>query len=118
MTCASAITGERFRARVTAHCRTKNIVYLIECQRCKEQYVGETENPLHLRMNGHRSDYFRKLSNEHVAEHFNTIGHSFEDLMVMAIEQIMADSDRQKTMGSFWIHTLRTLAPDGFNLDP
>ena len=80
MTFASAIMEQKFRARVTANCRTKNIIYLIECQRCKKQYVGETENPLHLCMNGHRSDYYHKLSDKPVAEHFNTIGHSFEDL--------------------------------------
>ena len=118
MTFAATITGEKFRTRVTANCRTKNIVYLTECQRCKKQYVGETDNPLHLRMNGHRSDYFRKLSDKPVVEHFNTIGPSFEDLTVMAIEQIMADSDRRKQRESFWIHTLWPLAPDGFNLDP
>ena len=33
MTFAAAKTGEKFCARVTANCRTKNIVYLIECQR-------------------------------------------------------------------------------------
>ena len=34
-------------------------------------YVGETENPLHLRMNGHRYDYYRKLPDKPVAEHFH-----------------------------------------------
>ena len=118
VTFESARTGEKFRARVTANCRTKNIVYLIECRKCRKQYIGETENPLHLRMNGHRSDYYRKLSDKPVAEHFNTTGHSFEDLTVMVIEQIMADSARRKQRESFWIYTLRTLTPDGLNLDP
>ena len=80
------------QARVTANCKTKNIVYLIECRKCKKQYVGEMKNPLHLRMNGHRSNYYRKLPDKPVAEHFNTIGHTFEDLTVMVIEQIVADS--------------------------
>ena len=88
----SARTGEKFRAHVTANCRIKNMVYLIECRKCRKQYIGETENPLHLRMNGHRSDYYRKLSDKPVVEHFNTISHSFEDLTIMVIEQIMADS--------------------------
>ena len=114
----SATTGEKFQARVTANCRTKNIVYLIECRKCRKQYIGETENPLHLRMNGHRSDYYRKLADKPVAEHFNAIGHSFEDLTVMIIEQIVASSARRKQRESFWIHTLQTLAPDGLNLDP
>ena len=114
----SAMTGEKFRAHVTTNCKTKNIVYLIECRKCKKQYIGETENPLQLRMNGHRSDYYRKLPDKPVAEHFNTTGHSFEDLTVRIIEQIVAGSARRKQRESFWIHTLQSLAPDGLNLDP
>ena len=114
----SARTGEKFRARVTTNCRTKNIVYLIECRKCRKQYIGETDNPLHLRMNSHRSDYYRKLSDKPVAKHFNTIGYSFEDLTIMVIEQIMADCTPRKQQESYWIHTLQTLTPDGLNLDP
>ena len=69
-------------------------------------------------MNDHRSDYYRKPSDKPVAEHFNTTGHSFEDLTAMVIEQIIADSTRRKQRESFWIRTFRTLAPDGLNLDP
>ena len=118
VTFESTTTGEKFRAHVTANCRTKNIIYLIECRKCMKQHIRETENPLHLWMNGHRSDYYWKLSNQPVAKHVNTISHSFEDLTIMVIEEIMADSAEWKQRESFWIHTLRTLAPDGLNLDP
>ena len=110
--------GEKVSAHVTTDCRTKNIVYLIECRNCKKNYIGETENPLQLRVYGHRSDYYRKLLDKPVAEHFNIISHSFDDLSVMVIEQIMAGSARQKQRESLWIHTLQTLAPDVFSLDP
>ena len=69
-------------------------------------------------MNGHRYNHYQKLSDKRVAEHFNTNDHTFDDLTIMIIEQIhMADSARQKQRESFWIHTLRTLAPDGLNLE-
>ena len=29
---------------------------LIECRKCRKQYVGETQNPLHIHLNGHRND--------------------------------------------------------------
>ena len=44
-------------------------------------------------------------------------GHSFEDLIVMVIEQIMADSATHKQRESYWIHTIWTLTPDGLNQD-
>ena len=115
---SSAVTGEKFRARVTANCKTSNIVYLIECRKCKKQYVGETENPLHLRINGHRSDYYCQLSDKPVAEHFNITGHSFDDMTVMVIEQIhVADSTRRRQRESYWIYTLWTMTLDGLNLE-
>ena len=69
-------------------------------------------------MNGHRSDYYQKVPDKPVAEHFNTIDHTFEDLTGMVIEQIVANSARRKQWESFWIHTLQSLSPDGLNLDP
>ena len=114
----STARDETFFARVTATCKSANIVYLIECLKCKKQYVGETENALHLRMNGHRSDYYRKLADKPVAAHFNEPCHSFEHLSVMVIEQMgSADTTRRKLRESYWIHTLGSLTPHGLNLD-
>ena len=115
----SKTTGERFYARVDATCKTANIVYLIECSRCKTQYVGETGNALHLRTNGHRSDFNCKSPDKPVAAHFNTQGHSFDDMKVMVIESLgLAPAARRKRREGFWIYTLRTLAPEGMNLEP
>ena len=114
----STVTGERFRANVDTTCKTSNVVYLIECLRCRKQYVGETENPLHLRMNGQGSDYYRKLPDKPVAVHFNTTIYTFEDLTVMVIEQLgSAPIEPRKLRESYWIHTLRSVAPQGLYLD-
>ena len=105
----STVTNERFQARMDATCKTSNVVYLIECAKCYKQYVGETENPLHLQMNGHRSDYSRKLHDKSVPVHFefNAVGHTFENLTVMTIEQLgSAPRKRRKVRESYWIHTL------------
>ena len=51
-------------------CNSKNIIYLVTCNRCKIQYVGETKNMLKTRMNKHRSDIKCKTSNLHISKHF------------------------------------------------
>ena len=84
----STVTNERFRARVDGTCKTSNVIYLIQCTRCQKKYVGETENPLHLPMNGHQPDYYRKLPDKPVAVHFYTVGHTFGDFEVMIIRQL------------------------------
>ena len=84
----SAMTSENFFACVTANSRTSNVVDLIACFKCKKQYVGKMKNPLHQRMNGHRSDYYCKLPDKPVTEPFNSTGHTFNDASVMAIEHM------------------------------
>ena len=42
---SSSVTGERFKLKLRAYCKTSNVIYLIQCRRCSLQYVGETGNP-------------------------------------------------------------------------
>ena len=52
-------------------CSTKNIIYLITCNKCKLQYVGETLQMLKTRMNQHRSEInTSKKTNTHIHNHF------------------------------------------------
>ena len=39
----STVTNERFRANVDATRKSSNVVYLIQCVKCKKQYVREKE---------------------------------------------------------------------------
>ena len=47
----------------------ENLVYLISCKKCGLQYVGETENTLHMRMKRHRSDIKTRKTEKPVAAH-------------------------------------------------
>ena len=59
-------------------CTTENVVYLISCNSCNKQYVGEAKGPLNKCMNDHRYDLrqcmFEKLP---TAEHFRSANHDF-----------------------------------------
>ena len=114
----SKVTGERFNIKLHATCKTSNIVYLIECRRCGHQYVGESGQPLHMRMNGHRYDIsHRKTKESPVAAHFTSTGHSESDLSVCVIDRLWTDDViRRKNRESRWIRTLGTLWPSGMNL--
>ena len=114
----SKSTGRKYNIKATLTCKSKNLVYLISCKRCGLQYIGETENALHIRMNGHRSDIRTKKLDKPVAAHFCQSDHSAEDLEVRGIEKIHENNtDRRKRRESYWIFTLKTLAPQGMNLD-
>ena len=39
----STVTGQAYKVHTAATCKTKNLVYLIECKKYSKQYVGETD---------------------------------------------------------------------------
>ena len=61
------------------------------------QYIGETENWLHIRMNRRHSDIQTKKLDKPVAAHFCQPDHSAEDLEVRGIEKIHENNtDRRR----------------------
>ena len=63
------------------NCKTKNVIYLITCQKCGYQYVGETECSLRDRMNGHRGT-INKNGNTFLAKHFSNHHHKLSSFSV------------------------------------
>ena len=83
----SMVTGEMFRVLVTGACKTSNVIYLIQCSKCNEQMWGNL-NPLHIRLNGHRSDIKSHQTEKQVAAHFNLVAHSIGDLRIMLMKKV------------------------------
>ena len=53
------LSGKLFKVKTQTSYKSSNVIYLITCRRCGQQYVGETGQPFHLsmlRVNGHRFD--------------------------------------------------------------
>ena len=62
---------------------TENIIYLITCRKCGIQYVGETGK----RLNNHRNR-LKKLSCQYLYQHFNSDGHTEDDISIVPIEEV------------------------------
>ena len=75
-------------------CQTKNIIYVIECKKCKEQYVRESNRTLHigsLNTLGYvRNKHFNKVTGEHC----NLRGHSQSDMLITIVEKNYNSSDQ------------------------
>ena len=96
-------------------CKSKNIIYLLSCADCGIQYVGQTVQPLHFRLNGHRSSVKRNV-NTFIYQHYNIPGHNFSDATIQIID--IWDSDctyDMDTLEDYWIATLCTMYPLGLN---
>ena len=82
-------TGQVFKIKFVLACKSSNIVYLIICRRCGQQYVGETGQLLNRMINSHCFNIAHRRTEESpVAEHFNGEGHTLADMTVVAIDQL------------------------------
>ena len=117
-------------------CHAKNVVYLITCDRCYLQYVGETRQPLNERFNWHRSCL--KYPNKYgfcrrLTEHFIQGACKNSSYSVQIIEKLDDDDDNvdddetsprpnnvnmnalRKHKEKEWMLKLRTVFPYGLN---
>ena len=83
------MTGEQLKGTTRASCKTSNAIYLTTCRRCGQQYVGETGQPLHCRINSHHFGIMhRRTEDSPVVAHVNTNAHSRADMTMMVIDQV------------------------------
>ena len=118
---SSASTGRSYPIRQQLHCKSKNVIYLITCNKCNVQYVGSTTNEFKVRFRNHKSAMSTKKNTCEVAIHFNKETHVLSDFGFVIIEQICNFSDhnsldnRLLTREAFWSAQLCTLQPHGLN---
>ena len=99
-------------------CKAKNLIYLITCNVCGQQYVGETSRTLAARMKEHRYKVFKGEANTFLVEHFKQSGHSAEDMRFAIIEHFGDNhitKQERESREDFWIRALVTAYPFGLN---
>ena len=122
----SNATGKTYDIYHETNCNSKYVIYLLECTKCKIQYVGKSETELKYRIANHRSD--AKKTNCILADkHFQVNGHNFDkDASFTIIEQLMhlstKDNNRKRLeeMEDRWMLRLKTLdanGKDGLNIE-
>ena len=126
MTCIQILTSQTFCSQATdsvytifcnVNCKTKNSIYLLQCK-CGKQYVGESKQEFHKRLNGHRSD-LRCKPDLPLSRHLRSPGHSEDDFKRLTItiidHNITWSGEERVARERFWIRKLKTLAPNGIN---
>ena len=48
-----------FQFHHNLHCKSKYVIYQLECTKCKTQYVGKPETEFNIRLNYHRKDVWK-----------------------------------------------------------
>ena len=102
-------------------CGTKNVIYLIFCKKCGVQYVGKTSQTLRSRFNNHRTR-LKQLCDLFLYEHFNSDGHTHNDISIMPIEEVILMPGERLSLAQklsareeFWYKELGSVYPYGLN---
>ena len=68
---SSHMSGKVFKVKGRASRKSSNVICLIMFRRCGLQYLGETGQPLRMRVNGHRYDSTHSRTEEYpMMEHY------------------------------------------------
>ena len=97
-------------------CKSKNLIYMIECKRCKKQYMAETKRTLRERFTEHRqatNNPSHANASAAVPTHFNLPDHSMEDMTLIPLE--LQQTLRRNARETYLIHRGQTLEPTGMN---
>ena len=69
-------------------CNTKSIVYIIECRKCGDQYIGQTMHSLRDRFLDHLGYARREEVEKTIGGHFNLPGHKLSDMSISVLESV------------------------------
>lgn len=119
----SKVTSRTYNTKINVSCKSSNVIYAIECQRCKHQYVGQTERKLMSRMCEHFAKITHSKLDTDMGRHFCTPPHQgLEDVKIYILDfischpQSHAAEELRDKLESDWIHNLRCIAPQGLNI--
>ena len=93
---STSIPSPEGQIKITGHFTwtSDNVIYCISCRKCpRAVYIGETGRRLADRFREHRLDVLHKKSDLPVAQHFNSPGHSLEDVRVAVLKSGLARKD-------------------------
>ena len=98
----------------------ENVIYLVQCNRCNLQYIGETKRQLKDRFNEYRRAVDKtsiKSKPTTVSEHFlSHSNHSYTDMQLIPLQKIQSSRDSVlKARKSHLIDKAMTLEPHGLN---
>ena len=114
-TFTGTVSGTRHPIKQPLSCNSVNVIYLITCQKCGIQYIGETED-FRKRTNNHKSFIRNQPESNSVSRHFNSEGHTIRDLQIMPIESNRGwTRDVRLKRERYWMRQLKTIAPEGLN---
>ena len=120
-TFTSTVTGESFKINHKFNCDDRCLIYLLTCNQCRKQYVGQTVDNFRFRWNNYKCNCYKHAKGEsvkqqHLCDHFMLEDHTHfvNDVPIIFIDK--TDPTDPLKREQYWRHTLKTLVPYGLNV--
>ena len=68
-------------------CSTRNVIYLLGCKKCPQQYIGESERSIKERFSEHKGYVTNSILTKATCLHFNQKGHSVSNMEITIMEK-------------------------------
>ena len=121
-TFTSTVTGDTYFINHKFYCNERCLIYLLTCNCCKKQYVGQTVNKFRFRWNNYKSNFRKHQQGErcmqqHLYEHFCNSDHNCftSDVSITFIDK--TDPSDPLKREDYWRRTLKTMTPFGLNIE-
>ena len=117
----SSSNKQTFKIQHDISCSDNNLIYLIECDNCGIQYIGQTKRSLRHRFYNHRYDIDNNR-NTSVANHFNQLRCEPSDFSITPIYKCSTLESENETTSNrlkieqFFISHFKTYQPFGLNV--
>ena len=124
----SSVTEEIYPIQHQMDCNTKGVIYLVTCDKCNIQYVGETSGTIRQRLwryrnriDGQEYPPFPTLIEEHFRPENGHNGMGDFNVTLIGIHRTISGDRSYSAAGrqaveSFWINELQTMDPQGLNM--
>ena len=115
---SSFVTNKYYTIKQKLDCKSKNVIYLASCNKCKLQYVGSTRNEFKVRFRNHKSAMLTNKKTCELAIHFNSIQHNLSDVSFIVLESLNNLENIERDLlnrEAYWCHQLFTFHPHGLN---
>lgn len=109
-------THNSYSHRISGYidCNSANIIYMITCNRCRLQYIGQTSNSLSRRYTEHINSIRRK-DDVSLSNHYHAGQHCINDLTIVGLETNARPLTTRLKLESAYIRIFETVHPKGLN---
>ena len=108
---------KKLRCRTCRMMASQYVIYMLDCKKCKCQYIGQTSTSIGKRLISQRSDTcIKNRANKSDPNQFNDVNHDIKDVLSYVIDVASHDVNKRVIKEYAWIQEIKNFEPYGLNV--